>query len=189
MALDDMSKNIITNKKHSTEVIAHNIPPVWNSESQILILGTMPSPASRKTGFFYMHPQNRFWLVLSKLFNKEFNFKNNDTNKEAAILERKTFLLENNIAIWDVLAECEICGAQDSSIKNIVPNDFSQIFNNSKIAKVFCTGTKAFTLYKKHCACLYPNMPYFYLPSTSPANCAKWNLERLVEEYKKIITQ
>ena len=167
-------------------LVTHTIVPVWNSESRILILGTMPSPASRKAGFFYMHAQNRFWPVMARIFGEEFLHKNNDKDKNAAIAERKDFLKRHKIALWDVLSECEITGASDSSINKELPNDFSEILAASKIAHIFCTGKTAFNLYKKHCSQKY-SMPFSYLPSTSPANQAAWPTEKLTEEYRKEI--
>ena len=113
--------------------VVHEIPPVWNSESRVLILGTMPSPKSRELGFFYMHPQNRFWRVLPAIFGESLSTQNNAPNRESAIQERKYFLLRHNLALWDVLSSCQINGASDSSITNAVANDFTQIFENSKI--------------------------------------------------------
>ena len=167
-------------------LVTHTIPPVWDFESRILILGTMPSPASRKAGFFYMHAQNRFWPVMARIFGDEFLHKNNDKDKNAAIAERKDFLKRHNIALWDVLSECEITGASDSSINKELPNDFSEILAASKIAHIFCTGKTAFNLYKKHCSQKY-STPFSYLPSTSPANQAAWPTEKLTEEYKREI--
>ena len=167
-------------------LVTHTIPPVWDSESRILILGTMPSPASRKAGFFYMHAQNRFWPVMARIFGEEFLHKNNDADKKAAIEERIAFLKHHRIALWDVLSECEISGASDSSIKKELPNDFSEILAASKIAHIFCTGKTAFNLYKKHCAKKY-STPFSYLPSTSPANQSAWPTEKLAEEYKREI--
>lgn len=163
--------------------VTHEIAPVWNSESTILILGTMPSPASRNAGFFYMHPQNRFWPVMESIFNETFVYANKSSDIDKAIAERKEFLLRHNIALWDVLAKCEINGAEDSSIKQAVPNDFGEILAGSKIRQIFCTGKTAFSLYKKYCAALY-TMPFDCLPSTSPANQAHWNKEKLIDEYK-----
>ncbi|WP_307771046.1 DNA-deoxyinosine glycosylase [uncultured Treponema sp.] len=122
--------------------VIHEIGPVWNTESRILFLGTMPSPASRLAGFYYMHPRNRFWPVMEKLFGVTLSSVN----------DRRTFLLQNNIALWDVLCGCDIDGAQDSSIKNAVPNDFTQILDESKISRIFCTGKTALSLYEKLCA-------------------------------------
>lgn len=105
-------------------------------------LGTMPSPASRLAGFYYMHPRNRFWPVMEKIFGVTL----------PSVNERRAFLLQNNIALWDVLCGCDIDGAQDSSIKNAVPNNFTQILNESKISRIFCTGKTALLLYEKLCA-------------------------------------
>ena len=172
--------------------ITPEIPPVWNSESRILILGTIPSPASRDAGFFYMHPQNRFWKVVSAVFGEELNFSNSATKnpelKPLVIQERRDFLLSHKIALWDVLSSCDINGASDASIKNAVPNDFTKILSNSKITNVFCTGKTAYNLWNKFCAEKYEaqfNLKTECLPSTSPANAA-WTFERLVEEYRKI---
>ena len=146
----------------------------------------MPSPASRKAGFFYMHAQNRFWPVMARIFAEEFMHKNNDKDKNAAIAERKDFLKRHKIALWDVLSECEITGASDSSINKEVPNNFTEILAASKITRIFCTGKTAFNLYKKHCFQKY-STPFSYLPSTSPANQAAWPTEKLAEEYKREI--
>ena len=194
------------------EKISHPIPPVWNSESRILLLGTMPSPASRNAGFFYMHGQNRFWRVLFAVFGEELTYTNKgffikaDSAKteseksakaqvQAAVLERadlaatikerRDFLIRHRIALWDVLASCEIEGAADASIRSATPNDFTKIFGQSKIRRVFCTGKTAFALWQKHCAGRYEsrfNLTSECLPSTSPANAA-WSLDRLIEAY------
>lgn len=110
-----------------------------------------------------MHAQNRFWYVMAQIFEEEFLHKNNDAYKNAAIAERKDFLYRHHIALWDVLRECEITGASDSSIKKEIPNDFSEILASSKIDHIFCTGKTAFNLYKKHCAHKY-STPFFYFP-------------------------
>ena len=197
----------------TTETVAHPIPPVWNEQSRILILGTMPSPKSREAGFFYMHPQNRFWRVLPAVFGETLLYTNkgllatapqkngsasnalqNATpsyfpDYTAAIAERRDFLLRHQIALWDVLAACDIYGAADSSIKNAVPNDFTPLFENSKILRVFCTGKTAFSLWQKFCAVKYESrygITCECLPSTSPANAA-WSEGRLVEAYGKMI--
>ncbi len=171
------------------ETVLHQIEPVWNSESRVLLLGTMPSPASRSAGFFYMHPQNRFWKVLPAVFGESLKFPNSSENKDGAIGERIDFLLRNKIALWDVLSSCSIEGAADSSIKNAVPNDFTILFEKSNIKHVYCTGKTSFNLWKKLCAEKYENkfnLKCECLPSTSPANAA-WNLEKLTAAYKVII--
>ncbi len=168
--------------------ISHPIPPVWNSESQILILGTMPSPKSREAGFFYMHPQNRFWSVMGEVFSETFEHPNNSPDISTAITERRDFLLRHNLAMWDLLASCEITGAADSSIKNAIPNDFTEILNASQIHHIICTGKTAYNLWEKKCAAHYEpryKLNVHCLPSTSPAN-AQWNKEKLIEEYKII---
>ena len=171
-----------------SQMIIHQIPPVWNSESQVLILETMPSPKSREAGFFYMHPQNRFWKVLPAVFGESLHYLNNSPDREAAISERRDFLLRHHIALWDVLASCQISGAADSSIKYAIPNDFDEILGHSKIKRLFCTGKKAFSLWKKTCAEKYEE-PYQLtvecLPSTSPANAA-WSLKKLIAAYKGV---
>ena len=169
--------------------VSHPIPPVWNSESRVLILGTMPSPKSRQAGFFYMHPQNRFWSVMAEVFGESFEHPNNSPDISAAITERRNFLLRHQLAMWDLLASCEITGASDSSIKNAIPNDFTEILENSQIHHIICTGKTAFNLWQKHCASKYKegyNLTVHCLPSTSPAN-AQWSKEKLIEEYKVIL--
>ena len=177
-------------EKSGVQKIIHHIPPVWNSESQLLILGTMPSPKSREVGFFYMHSQNRFWKVLPAVFGEELAYPNNSPDREAALLERRDFLLRHHIALWDVLASCQISGAADSSIKYAIPNDFEELLGHSKIRHLFCTGKTAFSLWKRTCAEKYEECYHLTvecLPSTSPANAA-WSLEKLIEAYKLILT-
>ena len=153
--------------------ITHPFEAVYDAQSKILILGTMASPKSREYGFFYGHPQNNFWRVLSKVMTARLL---------DSIEEKKKFLLGNNIAVWDVLHSCEISGADDSSIKNPVVNDFTEILAKSKIKAVFTTGAKATELYKKYCA-EKTGIPAVYLPSTSPANRKYYNFDGLVKEY------
>ena len=175
-------------KEQSLETVEHEIAPVWNKESRVLILGTMPSPASRQAGFFYMHPQNRFWKVVPEIFGEKLKLPNNASERDEAIAERSDFLLRHNLALWDVLASCEIHGAADSSIKNAKPNDFTELFEKSKIRHVFCTGKTSFNLWKKFCAAQYEErfgLTCECLPSTSPANAA-CSKERLVAEYQII---
>ena len=158
------------------ERITHAFDPVFDFESRILILGTMPSPKSRELGFYYSHPRNRFWPVLAKIFGEEI---------PKTPEEKRNFCLRNKIALWDVLKECDIEGASDSSIKNAVPNDLSVILNSAKIQAIFATGATAAKLYKKF---IEPEtkIPATALPSTSPAN-AKVKFEELVEEYKIVL--
>lgn len=156
--------------------VTHPLEPIYNKDSKVLILGTMPSVKSREEGFYYAHPQNRFWKTLSQIYKTQIGDKKED---------RIEFLLEHNIALFDVLKSCEINSSSDSSIKNPIPNDFTEILNNSKIKVIFTTGKKAYDLYQKYC---YPktNIQAILLPSPSPANCPKGIEEKLLKEYAKI---
>lgn len=152
--------------------ISHGIAPVFDKRSRVLILGSFPSPKSREAGFFYGHPQNRFWQVLSSVLSCEL---------PASTTEKRRLLLQNRIALWDVIESCEIDGASDSSIQNAVANDFSRIFTAADISAVFTTGKKATELYKQ----LTGNSS-IYLPSPSPANRAV-SMTRLFEAYSLIL--
>lgn len=153
----------------------HEIEPVFDQNSEILILGSFPSVKSREAGFFYHHPQNRFWKILSALTGDDFL---------TDIEEKKCLLLKHHIAVWDVIASCNIKGSSDSSITDVLPADIGKIVRESKITKIFTNGNKADSLYKKY---IYPDIGIeaIKLPSTSPANAA-YSLERLLEEWKKI---
>jgi len=152
----------------------HNINPVYDEKSKILILGSFPSVKSREQKFFYGHPQNRFWKVISNITNSTL---------PESIEEKKKLLINNNIAVWDVIKSCDIIGSSDSSIENVVVNDISIILNNANIQKIYANGDKAYTLFKK---CYSKDIKIIKLPSTSPAN-AQYNIDRLCEEWKKIL--
>ena len=158
--------------------VIHKIPPVYNKNSQILILGSFPSVKSREGRFFYHHKQNRFWKVLSTIVK--------DVLPET-IEEKKDFLLKNHIAVWDVIASCDIEGSSDSSIKNAVPNDFSDILKAAPIRKIYTNGGTAYKLYHKYCEKV-TGIKAMKLPSTSPAN-ASYSLDRLISEWKVIADQ
>lgn len=153
--------------------VDHAIDPVFDERSRVLMLGTMPSPASREAGFFYGHPQNRFWRVLAAVF---------DEPAPDTIEDKRDLLLRRRIALWDVLASCDIEGASDASIRNARPNDLSRILDAADIQAVFATGSKAGQLYAKFCE-EASGMPCTTLPSTSPAN-AKMKLGDLTEAYR-----
>lgn len=136
----------------------HNIEPVYNQDSRILILGSFPSVKSREAKFFYHHPQNRFWKVLAALFQEEV---------PQTIEEKKTFLFRNHLALWDVIESCEIKGSSDASITNVKVNDLDLIVKN-------------YHQYFDY------NLPVIQLPSTSPAN-AMYSLEKLIEKWKVIL--
>ncbi len=156
--------------------VTHEFGPFYDEHSKILILGSIPSPKSRELGFYYMHPQNRFWSVLSHIFGEDI---------PVTIIDKKKFLKRHNIALWDVLESCEIEGASDSSIKDPIPNDIEKILKSSKIEKIYTTGMTAYKLYNKY---IFKSVGIdaICLPSTSSAN-AKMNFDSLVYEYKKIL--
>lgn len=162
--------------QNSPTRVIHPLKPVYNEESRVLILGTIPSPKSRETGFYYNHPQNRFWKVMAALFNEPLPESN--TAKEALVLE-------HGIALWDVLSECTIEGASDGSIAECVPNNIASILSKAPIEVIFCTGAKATELYQKYCE-PQTRRPCIRLASTSPANAAK-SLDQLIEEYRQIL--
>lgn len=153
--------------------VRHEFPPVYNKASRVLILGTIPSPKSRELGFYYMHPQNRFWKMLCSVLGE---------NIPADIEGRRALCIKYGIALWDVLESCEIRGAEDSSISEAVPNDLRRIIGACRIRQVFTTGKKAHALYKR----FFPDLPEdICLPSTSPANRTITEAEML-DQYKRI---
>ncbi|MBQ8321228.1 MAG: DNA-deoxyinosine glycosylase [Clostridia bacterium] len=157
-------------------MIAHPFPPLYNQESKILILGSFPSVKSREEMFFYGHPQNRFWKVLSSLLGTEV---------PTTIEEKRVFLLSNNIALWDVIGSCDIVGSSDSSIRNVIPNDISEILGVADIKAIFVNGRTAEKYYKKYTE-EKVGIKAICLPSTSPANAAK-SAEKLVESWRVIL--
>ncbi len=152
--------------------IIHPIAPVYDSRSEILVLGSFPSVKSREMMFFYGHPQNRFWKVVAAVFEDEV---------PETVPERRAFLLRHHIAAWDVIASCGIEGSSDASIKNAVPNDLSPILQTADIRQIYTNGQTAWKLFHKLIA---PSLgrESICLPSTSPANAA-WSLERLAQEW------
>lgn len=151
--------------------VIHNLEPIYDEESKVLILGSIPSVKSREEQFYYMHPSNRFWQVLEMVFDEK-------------IVDKKSFLKKYHIALWDVIKECDIKASSDSSIKNVKVNDINKILKVAKIEKIITTGSKANQLYQKY---LYPKtkIKNIALPSTSSAN-AKMSLDDLVKSYQII---
>ena len=149
-------------------MLTHPIPPVFDEHSRVLILGSFPSVKSREAQFFYGHPQNRFWRVLSSLLGEEAG---------ETPAEKTAFLLRHRIALWDVIASCEIEGSADSTIANTVPNDLTQILTTARITQIFTNGKTADRLYRRY---LWDatGIEAVCLPSTSPANAA-WTFEKL----------
>ena len=155
--------------------LTHEFAPVYDRNSRILILGSFPSVKSRQQQFFYGHPQNRFWKVIASVLNVPV---------PQTIEEKKALALKHGIAIWDVLAGCEIHGADDASIKNPTPNDMHRILDHAPIEQIYATGTKAAQLYRRYCEA-QTGMEIIQLPSTSPANC-RTSYEQLYEAYAGI---
>lgn len=151
--------------------VKHELKPIYNKHSKILILGTIPSVKSREVGFYYAHPKNRFWKTLEIVMNEK-------------IVDKTEFLLKHHIALWDVFATCEIKGSSDASIKNAKPNNIEKLLKESHIKVIFTTGKTAYKYYLKFFKDKI-HLPVICLPSTSPANC-KIKSEDLVEEYSVI---
>ena len=153
----------------------HPIPPVYDENSKALILGSFPSVASREVCFFYGHPQNRFWRVLSELLG---------VSMPCSVTDKKKLLISHGIALWDVIASCEIIGSADSSIKDVVPNDLGMILKTADIRAVFVNGKTALKYYNKY---LRDSLgkEAICLPSTSPANAAI-SVSDLVEKWSVI---
>ncbi len=158
----------------SSDKVYHEFPPIFDGNSRVLILGSIPSPKSREKGFYYMHPQNRFWKMLCAALGEKL---------PPDIEGRKELCLHRGIALWDVLQSCEINGASDASIKNAVPNRIERIFDAADIKAVFTTGKKAHALYERFFR--ENGHPAICLPSTSPAN-RTISEEQMLTEYTKI---
>lgn len=156
-------------------MVKHPIQPVYDKNSKILILGSFPSVKSREQLFFYGHSQNRFWRVLSEIF---------EAPVPKTVEEKRSLLLSSKIALWDVIASCEITGSSDTSIKNVVPNDLSKILDCADIERIFLNGKTAEKYYNKFFRNTI-NIEAICLPSTSPAN-AVYTLNRLLESWRII---
>lgn len=157
----------------------HPIAPVFNEYSEILILGSFPSVRSRETGFYYGHPQNRFWKIMKEIYSWPFLPETN--------AEKRQLLLESHVALWDVVASCDITGSSDTSIRNVISNDLTCITDASSIQRIYCNGSTAIRLYMKHIFPSFPIQPIL-LPSSSPAN-ASYTLEKLTEIWMSAVRQ
>lgn len=159
------------------ERVSHPIPPLYNEASKVLVLGSFPSVKSREAQFFYHHPQNRFWRVISAVFNESV---------PSTLEEKRDLLLRNRIAVWDVIQSCEIVGSSDSSIKNVTANELSEILNTAKISRIICNGSTSHQLYMKH---IFPKtgIEALKLPSTSPAN-ASCSMDCLIRDWSVLQT-
>lgn len=152
--------------------VSHPIPPLYDEHSRVLILGSFPSVKSREGRFFYHHPQNRFWKVISTIYGEPVPI---------TIEQKQELLLRCRIAVWDVIQSCEITGSSDASIRNVIPNDLAVVLEHSRVEHIIANGSTSYQLYMKY---IYPvtGMQIIKLPSTSPAN-AGYSLARLLEEW------
>lgn len=156
--------------------IVHTFEPVFNKQSRVLVLGSLPSVKSREQGFYYGHAQNRFWKVIAALMQKPL---------PETTGQKKQLLLESRIAVWDVVQECDIIGSSDASIRNVTPTDLKRILDSCDIRAVFANGAAAARLYEKFQKPL-TKRDVITLPSTSPANAA-WSLERLLDRWSALL--
>ena len=156
--------------------VTHEFPALYDRESRVLLLGSIPSPKSREMAFYYGHPQNRFWKVIAAVLGESV---------PETIAQKKAMLKKHHVALWDVLDSCTIVGASDTSIEDPVVNNIKGLVEKSKVTRIFCTGATAHKLYQKLCA-KDVGIDAVKLPSTSPANCAV-SLEKLVKAYKVIL--
>lgn len=155
--------------------VYNNINPIYNKESEILILGSMPSKVSRTSEFYYANKTNRFWNIMEDIFKVKLLSK----------VDKERFLLSNHIALWDVIKSCDIESSKDLTIKNIKYNDIIELIKNTNINRIYCTGKKSYELYKKQFGNKI-NIPFYCLPSTSSAN-ASMKLNELIDKYKIIL--
>lgn len=158
--------------------IVHEFEPVFNEYSSVLVLGSFPSVLSRENNFYYGNPQNRFWRVLAHWAKAPV---------PATIEEKKSLLLDQGVALWDVIEECDIKGSSDASIKNVVPAHVERILAAAPVRAIICNGSTAGRLYKKYLQ-YKTGIEAVTLPSTSPANAA-WNIERLRETWTEGLTR
>ena len=156
--------------------IVHPIPPLYDRDCRLLILGSFPSVKSREARFFYGHPQNRFWPMLARLLGEE---------PPCSIEQKKALALRHHIALWDSIESCTVVGSSDSSVRDVKPNDLTPILQSSRVTHVACNGALSYTMYQRY---LFPvtGIEAIKLPSTSPANAA-FSMERLLESWSVIL--
>lgn len=157
----------------------HPFKPIFDKNSKILILGSFPSVVSRKFGFYYANPQNRFWRVLAQILNAPL---------PASTDEKIDFLLASRIAIYDAAISCEIKGSSDAKMTAVLPANLEPIFSGARIAQVFANGGKAYEICKKYLEdeiLKATKNVVIKLPSTSPAN-AKFSIDKLANEWSAI---
>ena len=161
------------------ERIVHPFPPFFRADSEVLILGSLPSVKSREQGFYYGHPRNRCWSMLLRIFGEQGSLE--------SIEEKKCFLEKHRLALYDVIYSCEIRGSSDSSIRNVIPADIREIMEGSGVSRILLNGKTAAGLFRRYQSREYQDIMW-ELPSTSPANAAM-SLEALVERWQQAVTQ
>ena len=164
-----------TEKEASYTHIVHPFGPLYDADSEILILGSLPSVKSREQNFFYGHPQNRFWPLLAAVFGEP---------APGSVGEKKALALRHHVALWDTIYSCDIVGSSDSSIRNVVPTDLREILAGSRVKRIFCNGATSGRYFQKYHAPAL-GMTATVLPSTSPANAA-WTMEKLMDAWSVV---
>lgn len=149
-------------KSSSYQHVTHEFGPICDAHSEVIILGSFPSVKSREQRFYYGHPQNRFWKVIAALTNEAV---------PGTVEEKKALLLSHHIALWDVIAACDIIGSSDSSIRNVEVNDIREITGHAPVRSIYLNGNKAHQLFTKYMS-EQTMLPAVKLPSSSPANAA-----------------
>lgn len=162
--------------RNKYEHIIHPFPPLYDEHSEILILGSLPSVKSREQMFFYGHPQNRFWKVLSAVLGETL---------PTTVEEKKQMLLRNHIALWDTIYSCDIIGSSDSSIRNVVPTDLNRILTESAVSRIYCNGKTSAKYFEKYQQKIL-GMEAQVLPATSPANAA-YSVEKLISMWAEAL--
>ena len=158
--------------------VGPGLPPLHGDRARVLILGSFPSPKSREQGFYYGHPQNRFWPLMAALTGSP-------VPEHDDILAKKQMIIQNGLAVWDVIRSCEIIGASDASIRNVEPNDLAALMAELGVERVVCNGSTSARLYRKY-ALPHTGLEAAALPSTSPAN-ASFRLERLRQVWGNVL--
>jgi hypoxanthine-DNA glycosylase len=164
-----------------------SLPPLCNSESKIIIVGTMPGQDSITKNQYYANQDNIFWNFILKIFLPVLLEENYSV---ITYDEKVSVLLKNHLALWDILEHCERKGNLDKNIRNAHKNDFITLFRtHPNIKTIIFNGQKAFKFFIEQ----YPTIAYdfhiksFTLPSTSPSyqmNC----FQKLLEWKKVLIT-
>lgn len=160
----------MTSAKAEYTHVGPGLPPLHGDRAAVLILGSFPSPKSREQGFFYGHPQNRFWPLMASLTGEP-------VPDWADIEAKKRIILDHGLAVWDTIGACDIRGASDASIRNVEPNDVAALIRRLGVQAVFCNGAASGRVYARYAQPM-TGLPATVLPSTSPANAA-WSMEKL----------